>query len=135
MAIITWTEEQFGTHVHATDDEHQKIFAMLNQLHDAVGAGDHDGAAALLDEFVPFVAKHFKTEEDLMVAHQFPGYAAHKEAHDKLVQTALQLQHQVRAGQAQLSADTTAFVRDWLTGHIPHMDKPYGPFLNERGVK
>lgn len=135
MAIITWTEEQFGTHIHATDDEHQTIFAMLNQLHDTVCAGDHAAANALLDKFVAFVAKHFQTEEDLMVAHKFPGYAAHKAVHDKLVETALGLQKQVHAGEVKLSADTTAFVRDWLTNHIPTMDKTYGPFLNEHGVK
>ena len=135
MAIITWTAEQFGTHIHATDDEHKTIFDMLNQIHDTVAAGDHAAANGQLDAFIAFVAKHFKTEEDLMVAHHYPGYAAHKEAHDKLVETALGLQKQVHAGETQLSAATTAFVRDWLTGHIPHMDKPYGPFLNQHGVK
>ncbi len=135
MAIITWTEAEYGTHVHATDEEHRTIFSMLNQLHDKVVAGDHAGANALLDAFIPFVAKHFKTEEDLMTAHGYPNFAAHKAAHDKLVDVALGLQKQVKAGQTQLSAETTHFVRDWLTDHIPAVDKPYGPFLNEHGVR
>ena len=135
MAIITWTEAQFGTHIAATDEEHQTIFNMLNKLHDTVTAGDLPAANALLDKFIPFVAKHFKTEEDLMTAHNYPNFAAHKAAHDKLVETALGLQKQVHEGKAQLSAETTAFVRDWLVNHIPNIDKPYGPYLNDHGVR
>lgn len=135
MAIITWTESEFGTHIGAADEEHRTIFTMLNQLHDKVGAGDHAGANALLEAFVPFVAKHFKTEEDLMLAHKYPNYAAHKAEHDKLVETALGLLQSVKSGEARLSADTTLFVRDWLTKHIPAVDKPYGPYLHDHGVR
>lgn len=134
MSIIHWTPEQFGTHVNATDDEHKTIFTMLNQLNDTIVAGDAGGARAQLDALIGFVAGHFKTEEDLMTAHHYPGFTAHKAAHDKLVETALALQAQVHCGEVKLSTDHTAFVRDWLVGHIPHTDKPYGPYLNERGV-
>lgn len=134
-AIISWTAEQYGTQVSAPDDEHKIIFDMLNKLHDTVTAGDLPAANALLDKFIPFVAKHFKTEEDLMLAHKYPNYAAHKAEHDKLVETALGLLQSVKSGEARLSADTTLFVRDWLTKHIPAVDKPYGPYLHDHGVR
>ena len=45
------------------------------------------------------------------------------------------LTKQVKAGETRLSTETTLFVRDWLANHIPKVDKPYGPFLNEHGVR
>jgi hemerythrin len=37
-------------------------------------------------------------------------------------------------GDAEITGETAAFVVDWLTNHIPKIDKSYGPFLNEKGV-
>ena len=46
MALLTWTTE-YSVAVEAIDKQHQKLFAMLNELHDAMksGKGAHDGAA------------------------------------------------------------------------------------------
>ncbi|BCX89390.1 hemerythrin [Methylomarinovum tepidoasis] len=134
MAIITWTAEQFGTNVGIADQQHQQIFDLLNSLDDAVKAGDRDATGKYLDELINVVVEHFKTEEDLMQQHGYPDYAAHKEAHDKLVATCADLQKKFHAGEADVTSDVTAFVKDWLTAHIPNIDKPYGPFLNEKGV-
>ena len=85
---------------------------------------------------------------DMVKTEQGPGYGAAmlamvgcgkfktvQEAADKLVETAVALHKQVKSGEARLSAETTLFVRDWLQSHIPNVDKPYGPYLNQRGVR
>jgi len=54
--------------------------------------------------------------------------------HDKLVATCADLQQKFHAGEAEVTADTTQFVKDWLDNHIPKVDKDYGPFFNERGI-
>lgn len=133
MTLMTWTAAEFGTQINKTDDEHKKIFAMVNDLHANVG-GDRSAVGEKLDSLISFVAEHFQTEEHLMKDNGFPDYVAHKAAHDALVNTCLDLQKKFKSGEAEVTAETTAFVKDWLYRHIPSVDKGYGPFLNSKGV-
>lgn len=134
MALLTWTKEQFGTNINTADYQHQEIFSMVNQLVDRVTSGNRQAVGKQLDALINYVAMHFKTEEDLMQAHGYPDYAAHKAKHDELVATCVDLQKKFHAGQAEVTADTAVFVKDWLYNHIPNVDKHYGPFLNSKGV-
>jgi hemerythrin len=134
MALITWTKEAFGTAVGVADEQHQTLFDMLNGLHEAVGAGNRTAVGQQLDDLINFVVMHFKTEEDLMQEHGYPDFPAHKAEHEKLVATCADVQKKFHAGELDITADTTAFVKDWLVSHIPNVDKYYGPFLNQQGV-
>ncbi len=134
MALITWTEEQYGTKVSIADEQHQHLFDLLNQVDDAVKAGDRGATGSALDALIDFVVKHFQTEEELMQHHGYSGYEAHKAEHDKLVQTCADLQKKFHAGEAEVTPETTQFVKDWLDLHIPKVDRDYGPFFNERGI-
>jgi hemerythrin len=134
MSLITWTKEQFATNVSLHDKEHQTLFDLLNRLHTAVATGNRAITGPALDSLIDFVAKHFASEERNMSKTGYAGYAAHKAEHDKLVETCLDLQKKFRAGQANITAETTAFVKDWLVKHIPNVDKAYGPHLNSKGV-
>jgi hemerythrin len=133
MTFMSWTAEQFGTKINQTDNEHKQIFTMVNDLHANVGS-DRAVIGQKLDSLISFVANHFQTEEKLMNSHGFPGLTSHKAEHDALVTTCLDLQKKFKAGQADITADTTGFLKDWLYKHIPTIDKPYGPFLNGKGI-
>ena len=134
MSLLTWTQEAFGTNVSEADHQHQEIFSMLNNLHDTTAGGDRQAVCQQLDALINYVAMHFKTEEDLMQAHGYPDFTAHKAKHDDLVNTCLDVQKKFHAGELEITTDTTHFVKDWLVNHIPNVDKHYGPFFNEKGV-
>lgn len=134
MALITWTKEQFGTSVSVHDQEHQALFEHLNNLDSTIGGGDRAAIGAALDSLIDVVARHFASEEANMAKTGFSGLAAHKEQHDKLVATCVDLQKKFRAGEADLTPETTAFVRDWLYSHIPNIDRAYGPHMNSKGI-
>lgn len=134
MSLITWTKEQFATNVSAHDQEHQEIFRLLNVLGDSVGSGDRAAVGRDLDALIAYVAQHFAAEEANFEKYGYPATPGHKAEHEKLVATALDLQKKFHAGEAEVTGDTAAFLVDWLTIHIPNVDKLYGPFLNEKGV-
>jgi hemerythrin len=134
MSLITWTQEQFGTNVSVHDQEHQKLFRMLNDLHDSTAAGDRKVVGARLDDLIGFVAEHFGSEERNFLKCEYADYQMHKQEHDKLVSTCLDLQKQFHAGKAEITPETTGFVKDWLVNHIPNIDKRYGPTLNAAGI-
>ena len=55
MSLINWTTEEFGTNVTIADDQHKVLFGLLNDLHDAVPAGDRAAIGAKLDGLVNYV--------------------------------------------------------------------------------
>lgn len=134
MSLITWTQEQFGTNVSKHDQEHQTLFGMLNALHTTVAGGDCKAVGEQLDGLIAFVAKHFASEEENLSKHGFANLGSHKAEHDKLVATCLDLQKKFHAGQAEITPQTTTFVKDWLVKHVPTIDRQYGPFLNGKGI-
>lgn len=134
MSLMTWTKEQFATNVTQHDQEHQTIFAMVNKLHEAAAGSDRSAIGKQLDALIAYVAEHFGAEEANMIKCDYADYQAHKREHDKLVDTCLDLQRQFHAGKAEITHDTTVFVRDWLVNHIPTIDRRYGPVLNGAGI-
>lgn len=134
MALITWTPEQFATNVSVHDQEHQALFERLNKLDSTLASGDRGAIGAALDALIDVVGKHFASEEANMEKTGYSGLAAHKAQHDKLVETCLDLQKKFHAGAADVTPETTAFVRDWLYNHIPNIDKAYGPHMNGKGI-
>lgn len=134
MALITWTKEQFGTNVSIADEQHQTLFGMLNDLHDAAPSGDRAAIGQKLDVLLNFVVEHFAEEERLMTQTGYPDYDAHKAEHTKLLETCGGVAAKFKAGELEITQETTAFVKDWLVNHIPNVDMHYGPHLNGKGI-
>lgn len=132
MSLITWTQDQFGTTVAKHDDEHKHLFGLLNSLHDSVGSGQRGAVGQALDSLIAYVAEHFASEEANMSAASYPALAQHKAEHDALVNTCVDLQKKFHAGSAEITEQTTAFIKDWLDKHIPQVDRLYGPTLAGR---
>ncbi len=130
MALITWTAEQYGTGVDVPDEQHKTLFDMLNALHDAISGNDRPIIGERLDTLINFVVEHFQTEETLMQEKGYDGYEAHKAEHDKLIKTCAEIQKGFHAGNAEVTQDTTVFIKEWLDGHIPKIDMPYASVLN-----
>jgi len=131
MALITWTEDQFGTKVGFADEEHKELFNLLNKLYDdATGGADRSQIGASLDALISYVVAHFAHEEKEMQAKGFAGYERHKEEHDKLVATCGGLQTQFHAGEAEVTEEVGQMVKSWLDEHIPTYDFAYADALN-----
>ncbi len=134
MPFIDWTtKNEVG--VAEVDAQHKKLFELLNRLHESVVQGKEQSELyAILDELIEYTVVHFKTEEDLFLKYDYPGYQEHKGVHDALTRTALELQESLREGSAVLSFELLDFLNTWLTEHTLGLDQQMGPFLNDKGV-
>ena len=130
MSLINWTPEEFGTSVSQHDEEHKHLFGLLNSLHASVAKGERGTIGKALDGLIAFVAEHFSSEEENMRKANYAALDQYRQEHEKLVKTCVNLQQQFRAGQAEITEETTAFLRDWLKQHIPQVDRKYGPTLS-----
>ncbi len=131
MALITWTEEQYGTNVGFADSEHQELFGLLNTLYDeATGGADRSQIGASLDALIAFVVDHFAHEEKEMQAAGYDGYASHKAEHEALIGICADLQKKFHAGEADVTDEVGQMVKGWLDQHIPTFDKGYAAVLS-----
>lgn len=134
MALIEWSDT-YSVKVKQLDDQHRKLIELINKLHDAMKAGKGSQIVGeVLASLADYTRSHFAAEENLMKTYNYPGYEAHKKAHNSLVLQVHDIQQRFQQGNAPLSQNVMTFLRDWLIEHIHGTDKSYGPFFNANGV-
>lgn len=86
------------------DTEHRQLFAAINNLMDACAQGK--GRTQIVDtaKFLnDYVKKHFNDEEQLQVQTKYPGYAAHKQFHEKYKMDLMQVTNTLNTQGANLA--------------------------------
>jgi hemerythrin len=130
MTLITWTKEQYGTDVSFADEQHKKLFDLLNALHEVIPDGNKDTVSTNLDNLLNYVSQHFQDEEKQMQEKKYSGYKEHKAQHDKLLADCGSLKNKFLSGEQEITTESTIFIKDWLDEHIPNIDRLYAPVLN-----
>jgi methyl-accepting chemotaxis protein/hemerythrin len=132
---LEW-DDSFATKVSKFDNEHQALFGMVNELHDAMQQKrSREAIGSVLNRLIDYTAKHFAGEEEAMTRSSYPDFAAHKREHEKLVEQALGLKAKFDAGETLPAQGVIEFLQSWLINHIRGVDQKYGPHLNKNGMK
>lgn len=124
--------------IQKLDDQHKGLFLTLNKLYDILMS---HGDSALVDKELTNLMlqtrKHFKTEEQFMLKHGYPGYQMHKVMHELLLQ---QLEDVLTLGSNDFEQpwierlEQADFLHAWLVAHILDEDKKIGAFLKINGA-
>jgi hemerythrin-like metal-binding protein len=135
MAYVDWKAE-YSVNVPSIDMEHQKLFSMLNELHDAMRVGKGMAVApSILNRLVEYAQKHFANEEKLMMRAGYEDYASHKAEHKKLTDDVVKMMQNFEAKKSVLTLDLLKFLDQWLKQHILSCDKKYSSKLRAAGVQ
>lgn len=128
MAYFNWATS-FSVGVPELDEQHQELIAMINNLHSNLDAGV---AADIVKKMFDYVAQHFRREEDLMLAVNFPELGAHIREHQAFLEKAKEFANQ---DFSDLSAceQLAAFLRRWYSHHIVEVDMKYKDALQQKG--
>jgi len=134
MAIIEWKKE-LEVNYPKIDEQHKKLVALINQLHDAMKSGKgKDACGEILKELADYTVYHFGTEEELMKKSYYPEAEVHGAAHKDLVQQVVDFKSKFDQGAIGLSMDLFDFLNKWLIEHIMGTDKKLGSYLKLRGI-
>ncbi len=129
MALMAW-EEKYSVHVPMIDEQHKKLFALINQLHESMSKGKaNDVMGRVIAELVSYTKTHFAAEEKMLQSKNYPDLKAHQAQHHKFVEKVEQFQKEFAGGKMTVSNEVISFLRDWLTGHILKTDKLYSEAL------
>ncbi|HET9933730.1 MAG TPA: bacteriohemerythrin [Polyangiaceae bacterium] len=132
--MFLWNDS-YKVGVEEIDRQHEKLFSLLRDLHDAVTVGKgRTVVKQVLDGVVAYTKEHFATEERLMQKYDYADFAAHKHMHDSLVAQAHQLQEKTQHSALTLSMEVMKFLESWIAHHISEADRKLGHYLSSKGV-
>ncbi|MHB1124135.1 MAG: bacteriohemerythrin [Ramlibacter sp.] len=135
MSLFAW-DAKYTLHIAELDRQHRKLFALFNDLYDAMQDGHgNEVIDKVLTGVVDYTVYHFDAEEKLLRQYGWQEEAAHRAEHAKLAEQAKTLVLRHRAGEAKATLATLKFLCDWLNNHILVSDKKFAPFLIERGAR
>ncbi len=125
----------YSVKVVALDNQHKKLFDLVNELHAAMSQGHgKDVAGDVLNRLIDYTVNHFTAEEKLMEKHKFPGLILHRAEHKALTDKVLAFKKEFDAGASNVTPQLMMFLQQWLTNHIQRVDQKYGDYLNAQGV-
>lgn len=129
MTIIEWSND-FKIGEDEIDKEHWGLFALIHDLGDKLAGGaSEDSVAVTIEALVAYVDVHFDHEERLMQETGYPGFAAHKKAHEALAKRVAELKEDLR--RAPNTFDYSAlmeFLSNWLSQHIIKLDMEFAAY-------
>lgn len=136
MFYFQW-QDSYLTHIDELDAQHQKLVALINNLYtDLLNCPDNEQKQATvvktLAELMDYGCYHFDAEEKLMLEHNYPEYAVHKQEHENFKLKVAQLMKAQTETANAVPFPVVVFLRDWLASHVIHTDKQYGPYLKEK---
>jgi hemerythrin len=136
MPLLTWTEEM-SVGVRQLDDDHKRLIAMINDLHDGMVAGQNRAVVGdILRRLAKYAIVHFRHEEQYFDQTGYPGAAAHKRAHEELkTRVAAEIEKYLSGSGVGHARQLINFLREWWKHHIQETDKSYTAHLNAHGVR
>ncbi len=128
--------ESLSVNVTSFDEQHKKLVSLVNKLYDAMKEGKgKEILSEVFNELIEYTKFHFKSEEEMMLKYDYNGYKEHLDEHNKLTKEVLELKDKYEKGNIFITTELLAFLKEWLSHHILEMDKKYGPFFNEKGIR
>jgi hemerythrin len=134
MSIMKWSDD-LSVQVAEIDQQHQRLVALINKLHDAMLAKQGKQVSSeIIDELAAYTVYHFQAEEKYMQQFKYTKYVEHKKEHSGFVQEVEQFQKDFDSGKLGLSLEIMTFLRDWVTKHIKGTDKQYSAVFKANGL-
>jgi len=134
MALFSW-ESRYSVGIAGWDSQHQRLFELLNELHNGMRAGyGRTVLLRILEELFEYTNQHFAEEERAMHFFSYPNAADHQAQHDMLRRQVIHYLKECREGASKIRVEIVNFGVRWLTHHILNTDRQYTDFFSERDL-
>jgi hemerythrin-like metal-binding protein len=130
---MVW-DEAYSVGVAAMDDQHKKLFGMINQLADCHAARNCESSGVfheVLSNMFDYTQLHFKDEEDYLQRVGYPQLASHEGEHATFVEKITSFSIAAEAG-VQDEAAVHRYLKMWLQSHILESDMQYRDFVKSK---
>lgn len=123
-------EDRFLIHDHCVsghtqmDEEHRELMALGNRVF-AVACGSSANAANVQDavgDFASNALEHFRNEEALMAAHNFPEAVQHRSVHERMLEYIEEMRELALAQPLAVAIKIEKFLGSWFIWHMQRDD-------------
>ena len=129
--LIVWSP-MYSTGIKILDDQHKGLCNIINELFNH-STGDEveerNYFKEVIQEMVQYIKEHFATEEKIMLATKYPGYAEQKKSHDEFTLKVINSVRDFEAGKRLVLVKLANFLKEWLLSHIAIMDIQYADYF------
>ena len=123
--FVSW-DSSYDVKIEIVDKQHRHLVALMNELYNAC-LGEKGALEQkfrdVMKELVDYVLVHFKDEERIMEAINYPKLKEHQQKHQDFVKTMLGSVNAYTSGKQFVPNTFVRFLRDWLFNHILIEDK------------
>lgn len=132
MAQIIW-QDSFSVGIPQLDDQHKKLVAMFNDLHERLKDGtSHEVIVKILYNLVQYTKTHFADEEKIMSHFNYPKLDSHRKIHEVMTSMVGHYVGQYKSGEPDIEIELLKFLYNWFTKHIAQDDAEYGKFIAKK---
>ncbi len=130
MTLLRW-RDSLSLNVPAIDNDHKRLFDLLNRVRFLDLAGDDPEAIIdALSELLLYTQTHFRREERLMELGNYPGLDAHRRYHREFTDKVTEAMAQFRANSTNFRANNIyKLLANWLVDHVLGEDMKIRPFV------
>jgi hemerythrin-like metal-binding protein/PAS domain S-box-containing protein len=122
--FIEWTDK-YTTGVAAIDNDHKVLISLLNKSYIEQKANNpNDTFLHILEDIISYTSSHFRREEAVMKACDYPDIEPHLKAHEALL---TQLSEYIDLAHSESTPkqkyNIVKLLHDWLFNHLDGMDR------------
>ncbi|RJQ63550.1 MAG: hypothetical protein C4517_04505 [Stygiobacter sp.] len=133
MRKMQWSPE-CKTGFEEIDSQHRLLFAISNEILDIENPlKQQDEVKYLLHHLIDYVDKHFKTEEEYLVKHSYPGTKEHKERHEYISKQIRQIVTESKS-MTELKEHLDTMLDQWIRVHVLIEDKKFSIWAASKGI-
>jgi len=133
MTYMQWSEA-YSVGVDEIDEQHRKLFDMINCFHQYMEEKDASGPKQLLVNLFEYALEHFRTEEQYFEKFRYPGAESHKKQHQEFETSVAEFQKAYQARGVFNVPLVSMFLKEWVICHVLISDRNYVGFFRENGL-
>lgn len=136
MPFAEWEEDKYAIGVDRVDEQHQRLFELINELYDTMRSDEEVQVGPILNDLEEYTYFHFDDEQEFMTECGFADdcgecFKAHQQAHRTFEEEVSRLKELHENGDATVHMKTLRFLRSWLSEHVGDIDQQIGVYLEE----
>lgn len=125
MAYINWSDRYSVSDAHL-DSQHQELFRLVNELHEAIlERRSREYLAQLFEGLGRYAEQHFSAEEAHMRRVGHDRLTQHQSHHKYFIDAVGELHGKHRNGESGVGVEAIDFLTHWLIDHIMGWDRRY----------
>ncbi len=132
MNKLVWSEE-YSVGAAKLDNQHKKIFKLMNVLIDAGEANvTPEEINDALTQMTQYACTHFASEEEYMASIGFPNIKSHELEHQEFSVRTTEFCLELMSGDFEVNRNIINYLRNWWVDHILNKDMAFRKFAEEK---